>query len=204
MPRQYRRYFAKFYAYPDSDPTATLRAPWATSLRCHGALGVPPATLRRICCNATATCLCGDLTALVLSMFKTWRRPRRPWRPNCDLQGCHGALWDLTMTQRRSAAIWPIWQIAARSPSCVTGVLPYRLRCAYSRQLLCSNRCQVDSHTWICLWLCCTYSDIVTSKRPRKGRNWKFRIDEIRNKCHTVIFAWCNDVIITLFCFLDE
>ena len=87
------------------------------------ALGVPPATLGRVCCEATATCFRDDLTALVLSMFKTWRRPRRPWRPYCDLQRCHGALWDLTTTQRRSAAIWPILQIAARSPSCVTGVL---------------------------------------------------------------------------------
>ena len=64
----------------------------------------------------------GDLTALVLSMFKTWRRPQRPWRPYCDLQRCYGALRDLTTTQRRSAAIGPILQIAARSPSCVTGV----------------------------------------------------------------------------------
>ena len=86
-----------------------LRAPWETSLRCHGALGLPPATLRRVCCDATATCFRGNLTALVLSMFKTWRRPRRPWRPYCDLQRCHGALWDLTTTQRRSAAIWPIF-----------------------------------------------------------------------------------------------
>ena len=86
-----------------------LRAPWETSLRCHGALGVPPATLRRVCCDATATCFRGDLIALVLSMFKTWRRPRRPWRPYCDLQRCHGALWDITTTQRRSAAIWPIF-----------------------------------------------------------------------------------------------
>ena len=123
VPRQYRGYFAKFYAYPDSDPIAMLRAPWETSLRCHGALGVPPATLRCVCCDATATCFRGDLTALVLSMFKTWRRPRRPWGPHCDLQRCHGALWDLTTTLRRSAAIWPILQIAARSPSCVTGVL---------------------------------------------------------------------------------
>ena len=122
VPRQYREYFAKFYAYPDSDPIAMLRAPWETSLRCHGALGVPPATLRRVCCDATATCFRGDLTALVLSMFKTWRRPRRPWGPHCDLQRCHGALWDLTTTLRRSAAILPILQIAARSPSCVTGV----------------------------------------------------------------------------------
>ena len=102
MPRQYRRYFAKFYAYPDSNPTAMLRAPWATSLRCHGALGMPPATLRRVCCDATVTCFRGDLTALVLSMFKTWRRPQRPWRPCCDLQRCHSALWDLTTTKRRS------------------------------------------------------------------------------------------------------
>ena len=100
-----------------------LRAPWATSLRCHGALGVPPATLRRVCCDATVTCFRGDLTALVLSMFKTWRRPRRPWRPYCDLLRCHGALWDLTTTRRRSAAVWPILQSAARSPSCVSGVL---------------------------------------------------------------------------------
>ena len=85
-------------------------------------LGVPAATIRHVCCDATATCFRGDLTALVLSMFKTWRRPRRPWRPYCDLQRYHGAQWDLT-TQRRSAAIWPILQIAARSPSCVTGVL---------------------------------------------------------------------------------
>ena len=92
VPTQYRRYFVKFYAYPDSNPTAMLRAPWATSLRCHGALGVPPATLRRVCCDAMATCFRGDLTALVLSMFKTWWRPRRPWRPYCDLQRCHGAL----------------------------------------------------------------------------------------------------------------
>ena len=99
VPRQYRGYFAKFYAYPDSDPIAMLRAPWETSLRCHGALGVPPATLRRVCCDATATCFRGDLTALVLSMFKTWRRPRPP---HCDLQRCHGALWDLTTTLRRS------------------------------------------------------------------------------------------------------
>ena len=120
MPRQYRRYFAKFYAYPDSDPTAMLRAPWETSLRCHGALGVPPATLRRVCCDATATCFRGDLIALVLSMFKTWRRPRRPWRPYCDLQRCHGALWDITTTQRQSGQFL---LIAARSPSCVTGVL---------------------------------------------------------------------------------
>ena len=75
VPRQYRGYFAKFYAYPDSDPIAMLRVPWETSLRCHGALGVPPATLLRVCCDATATCFRGDLTALVLSMFKTWRRP---------------------------------------------------------------------------------------------------------------------------------
>ena len=59
-------------------------------------------------------------TSLVLDMFKTWRRP---WRPYCDLQRCHGALWDLTTIQRRSAAVCPILQIAARSPSCVTGVL---------------------------------------------------------------------------------
>ena len=118
VPKQYRRYFAKFYAYSDSDPTAMLRAPWTTSPRRHGALGVPPATLRRVCFDATATCFRDDLTALVLSMFKTWRRPRRPWRPYC-----HGALWYLTTTLRRSAAIWPILQIAVRSPSCVTGVL---------------------------------------------------------------------------------
>ena len=122
VPRQYRGYFAKFYAYPDIDPIAMLRAPWETSLRCHGALGVPPPTLRCVCCDATATCFSGDLTALVLSMFKTWRRPRRPWGPHCDMQRCHGALWDLTTTLRRSAAIWPILQIAAMSPSCVTGV----------------------------------------------------------------------------------
>ena len=101
VPRQYRRYFVKFYTYPDSDPTAMLRAPWATSLRCHGALGVTAATLRRVCCDATGTCFRGDLAALVLSMFKTWRRPRRSWRPHCDLRRCHGALWDLTTTQRR-------------------------------------------------------------------------------------------------------
>ena len=123
VPRQYRRYFAKFYAYRDSHHMAMLRAPWATSLRCHGALGVPPGTLRRVCYDATATCFRGDLTALVLNMFKTWRRPRRPWRPFCDLQRCHGALRYFTTTQRRSAAIWPILQIAARSPSCVTGVI---------------------------------------------------------------------------------
>ena len=34
-----------------------------------------------------------------------------------------GLYRDLTTTQRRSAAIWQILQIAARSPSCVTGVL---------------------------------------------------------------------------------
>ena len=81
-----------------------LRAPWATSLRCHGALGVPPAIVRRVCCDATATYFRGDLTALVLSMFKTWRRP---WRPccdlqRCDLQRCYGALPDLTTTQQRT------------------------------------------------------------------------------------------------------
>ena len=97
-----------------------LRAPWATSLRCHGAPGTPAATLRRVSCDPIAICFRGDLTALVLSMFKTWRRP---WRSHCDLQRCHGALWDLTTTQRRSAAICLILQIAARSPSCVTGVL---------------------------------------------------------------------------------
>ena len=79
--------------------TAMLRSPWATSLQCHGALGVPPAIVRRVCCDATTTCFRGDLTALVLSMFKTWRRP---WRPSCNLQGCYGALRDLTTTQRRS------------------------------------------------------------------------------------------------------
>ena len=79
-------------AYPDSDVTAMLRAPWTTSLRCHWALGVPPATLRRVCCDATVTCFRGDLTALVLSMFKTWRRPPRLWRPYCDLQRCHGSM----------------------------------------------------------------------------------------------------------------
>ena len=125
VPRLYRRYFAKFYAYPDSDPTAMLRAPWATSLHCHGAFGVPTATLRHVSCDARATCFRGYLTALVLSMFKTWRWPLRPWRPYCNLQRCHGALWDLATTQRRSAAIWPILQIAARSPSCVTGVLSW-------------------------------------------------------------------------------
>ena len=87
------------YAYPDSNPTAMLHMPWATSLRCHSALGVPTATLRCVSCNAMATCFRGDLTALVLSMFKTWRGPRRPWRPYCDLQPCHGAL---TTTQQRS------------------------------------------------------------------------------------------------------
>ena len=71
-------------------------APWATSLRCHGALGVPPATLQRVSCDAWVTCFHSDLTALVLSMFKTWRRP------HCDMQRCYGALWDLTTTQRRS------------------------------------------------------------------------------------------------------
>ena len=118
VPRQYRRYFAKFYAYPDSDPTAMLRAPWALSLRCHGAHGVSPATLWRVCCDARPTCFRGDLTARVLSMFKTWRRPRRPRRPYCDLQRCHGR------SHNDPAAIWPILQIAARSPSCVTRVLP--------------------------------------------------------------------------------
>ena len=101
-----------FYTYPDSDPTAMLRVPWATSLRCHGALGVPTATLRCVSCDAMVTCFHGDLTALVLSRFKTWRRPRRLWRPYCDLQRCHGALWGVTTTQRRSAAIGPILQIA--------------------------------------------------------------------------------------------
>ena len=122
VPREYHRYFDKFYAYPDSDPTAMQRAPWAMSLRCQGAVGMPPETLQRVCCDATATCFWGDLPALVLSMFKTWLRPRRPWRPYCDLQRYHSALWDLTTTQRRSITIWLILQIAARSPSCVTGV----------------------------------------------------------------------------------
>ena len=114
VPRQYRRYLAKFYAYPNRDPTAKLRAPWATSLRCHGALGVTTATLRRVSCDAT--CFRGDLIALVLSMFKTWRWPRQPWRPHCDLQCCHGTLWDLTTTQRRSSRFYrsqrgrrPVW-----------------------------------------------------------------------------------------------
>ena len=43
------------------------------------------ATLRRVSCDTRATCFRGDLTALVLSMFQTWRRPRRPY---CDLQRC--------------------------------------------------------------------------------------------------------------------
>ena len=68
------------------------RAPWAMSLRCHGALGVPPATLWRVSCDARATYFRGDLAALVLSMFKTWRRPRRPWGPYYDMQRCYGAL----------------------------------------------------------------------------------------------------------------
>ena len=125
VPRRYRRHFARFYANSDSDRIAKPRAPWATSLRRHGALDAPTATLRRVSCDARSTYFRGDLTALVLNMFKTWRRPRRPWGPYCDLQRCHGALWDLTTTQRRSAAIWPILQIAARSPSCVTGVLDF-------------------------------------------------------------------------------
>ena len=45
VPRQYPRYFAKFYTYPDSDPTAMQCSPWPTSLRCHGALGMPAAAL---------------------------------------------------------------------------------------------------------------------------------------------------------------
>ena len=145
VPRQYLGYFAKFYAYPDSDPIAMLRAPWETSLRCHGALSVPPATLRRVCCDATATCFRGDLTALVLSMFKTWWRP---WGPHCDLQRCYGALWDLTTTLRRSAAMWPILQIAARSPSCVTGVLLQRiLKTSYSSTFL--SHIQNPILTWV-------------------------------------------------------
>ena len=31
-----------------------FRAPWATSLRCHGALDVPTATLRRVSCDAVS------------------------------------------------------------------------------------------------------------------------------------------------------
>ena len=75
--------FCPFYTYPDSDSTAVLCAPWATSLRCHGAPGAPAVTLRRTSYDSMATCFRGDLTALVLSMFKTWRRP---WRPHCNLQ----------------------------------------------------------------------------------------------------------------------
>ena len=87
-----------------------LRAPWSTSLGSYGALGVPTATLRCVNCDARTTCLPGDLTALVLSMFKTWRWTRRPWRPYCDLQRCHGALWDLTTTQRRSGRFYRSWR----------------------------------------------------------------------------------------------
>ena len=128
MPRQYRRYFANVYAYSERDPTAMLNALLSTSLSCHGALCVPPATLRRVSCDSVATCFCGELTALISSMFKTWRRPRHPWRPHYDLQRCHDALGALTTTQRRSTTIWLIYQIATRSPPCVTGVLYYYIQ----------------------------------------------------------------------------
>ena len=113
VPRQYRRYFAIFYAFPDSDPTAMLHAPWARLLRCHSVLGVPAATLRRVSCDAMAFCFRGDITLLVLSMFKIWQQPRQPWRRYCHLQCCHSALRDLTTTQWQSAATWLILQIAA-------------------------------------------------------------------------------------------
>ena len=104
MPRQYRRYFAQFYAYHDSDPTAMLRTPWATSLRCHGALGVPPATLQRVCCDATATCFRSDCAcfehvqnlAATLATLETLLRsavlPRRSMRSHNDPAAISGDL----------------------------------------------------------------------------------------------------------------
>ena len=95
--------FKKFYRYTPhvvlkSDPTVMLCVPWTTSLRCHRHL-VCPQRPYSFSCGARATCFRDDLTALVLSMFKTWQQP---WRPYCNLQRCHGAVWDLTTTQQRS------------------------------------------------------------------------------------------------------
>ena len=125
MGREYLRYFAIFYTYPDSNPTAMLCVPWATSLWWHGTLGIgmAAATLRRVNCNVMATCFHGDLTALVLSMFETWQWPPQPWRPSYDVQCSHSILWDLRTTQQWSVVIWSILHITARWPYCVTGVL---------------------------------------------------------------------------------
>ena len=106
VPRENRRCFANHYAYPDSDPTEILSPPWAKSLRCHDAPGMPAATLWHVSCDSMATCFRSNLTALVLSMFKTCQQPQRPWRPHCNLQCCHGPLGDLKTTQRWSAVIW--------------------------------------------------------------------------------------------------
>ena len=108
----HRRYFTKFYAYADSDPTAMRRTPWAMSLRCHGAFGMPAVTLRCVSCDARVARFRGDLTALVWSMFKTWWRPRWPWRPCCDLHRCHGALWpggDQWRCGRLQRGRRPVW-----------------------------------------------------------------------------------------------
>ena len=50
--------------------TATLLQCYARLGRCHGALGVPAATLWCINCDARTTCFRSDLTALVLRMLE--------------------------------------------------------------------------------------------------------------------------------------
>ena len=71
VPRQYRQYFAKFYTYPDSDPTAMLGAPWATSLRCHGSLGHGWWTLFRR--NGVRNDICDWFASIFATGSQRWK-----------------------------------------------------------------------------------------------------------------------------------
>ena len=120
VPRQYRGYFAKLYAYPDSDPIAMLRAPWETSLRCHGALGVPPATLRRVCYGdlfpRRPHCACFEhvqnlaaTSATLGTSLRSAALPRRSVRSHNDPAAISGDLADFA--DRSEVAVLCDWGI---------------------------------------------------------------------------------------------
>ena len=75
-----------------SDPTAMLPAPWATLLRCHGALPAPAAAPQHANCKAKETCFPGLFWAIYLpatsASLGIWLRsaalPRRSMRPHSD------------------------------------------------------------------------------------------------------------------------
>ena len=106
VPRQYRGYFAKFYAFPDSDPIGMLRAPWETSLRLFwacsklgGDLG-DLGDLTAICSAATALCEisqrpCGDQRRS--GRFCTSQRGRRPVWLGYNIDPIPARYWHVYM-----------------------------------------------------------------------------------------------------------